>query len=182
MFEALSGKLLAGVVSLSMLLFSTYKGNDPQLGGISHRTSSSFLYLNTSLVSAFDNDFPSVFASGSTIPVHLDVTLKSDGRVVATRRFVNSVTYDPTTGVYDIKRSGVDRNIKVSDADKVARELSSFECAIPYQLSWGAVDIRMEAWMPAVRFSQIGKDVDLMVLWKYKKPVSKAQINLQRLF
>ncbi|HQQ68644.1 MAG TPA: hypothetical protein PLX77_07435, partial [Candidatus Cloacimonadota bacterium] len=61
MFEALGAKFLAGVVSLSMLLFSSFEGNDPALGSFSYSKTGSYVHLKTQLQTAFENDFPSIF-------------------------------------------------------------------------------------------------------------------------
>ncbi|HOA28992.1 MAG: hypothetical protein KBB33_04485 [Candidatus Cloacimonetes bacterium] len=179
MFEALGAKLLTGVVSLSMLLFSSFQGNDPSLGNLSYSKTGSYVHLRAQLQTAFENDFPSIFASGSEIPVHYNLEVKSGGNVMIKRRVVHKVSYDPTTGVYQIFKNG-SRTAFTESAEQVKRELSAFEYALPYQHSWGVVTVKLEADLPKVHFAQLKKEVDLMVLWKYKKPSIKAQIDLRR--
>lgn len=179
MLDALSTRVLAGVVSLSMLLFSSFKGNDPRLSSISHSKSGSFVYLRAQLQSAFENDFPSIFASGTPIPVHYNLEVRSGNSVVARRRVVNQVSYDPASGVYELVRDGAQATFTES-IDEVKRELAYFEYALPYQSSWGMVSAKIEAELPKVHFRQLDKELDLMVLWKYKKPATKAQIDLRR--
>jgi hypothetical protein len=179
MLEALGTKVLAGVVSLSMLLFSSFKGNDPRLSSISHSKSGSFVYLRAQLQSAFDNDFPSIFASGTPIPVHYNLEVRSGNSVVARRRVVNRVTFDPASGIYEIVKEGAQPAFTEA-IDEVNRELAYFEYGLPYQSSWGVVNVKIEAELPKVHFRQLNKELDLMVLWKYKKPSTKAQIDLRR--
>jgi len=179
MFEALGAKLLTGVVSLSMLLFSSFQGNDPSLGNFSYSKTGSYVHLKAQLQTAFENDFPSIFASGSDIPVHYNLEVISGGTVVAKRRMVYRVSYDPGTGIYEIIKNG-SRAALTESAEQVKRELSAFAYALPYQRSWGVVTVKLEADLPKVHFAQLKKEVDLMVLWKYKKPAIKAQIDLRR--
>jgi hypothetical protein len=40
------------------------------------------------------------------------------------------------------------------------------------------VSIRIQAELPKLRFDNADKDVDLMVLWKYKMPSVKSTANL----
>jgi hypothetical protein len=178
MFEALGAKFLTGVVSLSMLLFSTFQGNDPRISSINHSRSGSYLYLRASLQSAFDNDFPSIFASGAIIPVHYMLEVKNGNTVVLRRRVVNKVSYDPATGVYEILKEG-SAPVFTESVEQVKRELSTFEYALPYQRSWKLLSVKLEAQLPKVHFTQLDKELDLMVLWKYKKPSAKAQLNLR---
>ena len=95
MFEALGARVLAGVVSLSMLLFSTFQGNDPRFGSISHNKSGSYVYLKAQLQSAFDNDFPSIFASGTSIPVYYNLEVRNGSNLVLRKRLINRLPCAP---------------------------------------------------------------------------------------
>lgn len=181
MFEAISGKFLAGVVSISMLLFSSFKGNTPSFGNTTYNNTGTYLHLKTSLVSAFDNDFPSIFSSGATIPVHYYLTIKSGNTTVVNRKYTQNVTYDPGKGIYEITRNGIANKIRTQSPSQVAAELSALECSVPIKTEWGNVTLRWEAVLPKVHFDQLDKTVDLMVLWKYKKPEAKLQLNLKRI-
>ncbi|HPF08579.1 MAG: hypothetical protein PHU99_08970 [Candidatus Cloacimonetes bacterium] len=178
MFEALGARVLAGVVSLSMLLFSTFQGNDPRFGSISHNKSGSYVYLKAQLQSAFDNDFPSIFASGTSIPVYYNLEVRNGSNLVLRKRLINQVNYDPASGIYAIIREG-EATSYTESLELVKRELSAFEYALPYQKSWKILNVKLEAELPKVIFSQLNKELDLMVLWKYRKPSSKAQIDLR---
>lgn len=181
MFEALSSKILAGVVSLSMLLFSSFKGNDPSLSAINHSTSSSYLYLSGQLHSAFDNDFPTIFASGVPIPIHYNLNIKSGNRAVVNKRFQHVVSFDPVTGVYEVQKQGEPEMYYSDSVEQVIRELSFYRFSVPYQSSWGIVKVRIEADLPKVSFPDLDQEMDLMILWKFKKPAAKTQIDLREL-
>ncbi|HOH97511.1 MAG TPA: hypothetical protein PL188_04280 [Candidatus Cloacimonadota bacterium] len=182
MFEALGSKLLAGVVSLSMLLFSTYTGNDPKLSGIRHTSSDSYIHLEANLISAFENDFPSIFTSGTTIPVQYQLTFKSGNRTVINRTYTNSVTFDPGKGTYEIRRAGTADAFFTRSYEEMLAVVSLFKVSVPYQVAWGTVHVKLESSLPTVSFAQVDKAVDLMILWKYKKPSAKTQIDLRKIF
>ncbi len=181
MFEALSAKLFPTLVSLSMLFFSSFQGNDPRLQNFVLSKSESFIYAKAELISAFENDFASIFSSGATIPIHLHFQLKKGNQILAKRIFISNVSFDPLTGIYQVSKEGMPP-LKTQSLDAVKRELSHLECAIPYQESWGKVNAHLMAELPRVHFSTLDKELDLMVLWKYKKPSAKAQIDLRRKF
>lgn len=178
MFEALGAQILSGVVSLSILLFSSFQGND-RLSSIKHSKSQSYVYLEAELLSAFDEDFPSILASGTTIPVLFALEVRSGKRIVAKREVINKVSFDPATGVYEVFKPGIASTLTKS-LEQVKRELALFEYALPYQSSWGVVNIKLEAGLPKVHFKQMDKELDLMVLWRFKKPMVKAQLDLRQ--
>lgn len=180
MFEAITGKVLATIATLSVFLFSSYTGNDPAFGTLNSRAGESYLQLRTSLVSAFENDFPDVFKSGSTIPVNFRLTIRNRNGVLVNRSFQNSVRYDPANAVYEIKTGGMNRKLQTPSYNAMLSEVSGFECSIPYSPTWGTVTVSLEASLPSVRFEQLQKRVDLMVLWKYQKPKTSTQLSLKK--
>lgn len=180
MFEVLGSKLLVGVVSLSMLLFSSFKGNDPQLSAINHRSSSTKLYLSGELLYAFDNDFDSIFASSAPIPVHFQLKIKSGKRVVVNQRFTHLVSYSPATGIYELRKDGQTDILRTSSVQQIIKGISQYSFSLPYQSSWGLCSVSIKAEMPVLRLEELDKEVDLMVLWKYKKPSAKLQIDLRK--
>ncbi|MDD4310233.1 MAG: hypothetical protein PHO32_07620, partial [Candidatus Cloacimonetes bacterium] len=136
MLEALSGKVFATMVSLSMFLFSSYTGNDPGFRALNSRTGGNYLQLRTSLVSAFDNDFPDVFKSGVRIPVIFTLYIKSGKRTLAEYKYQNTVQYDPSKGSYAVYTAGMNRNIQTTSYQQMIQEFSLFECSIPYRADW----------------------------------------------
>lgn len=180
MLESLGATLFSGIVSLSLLLFSSFQGNDPRLSSISVQKSDSYLYLSGSLISAFDNDFPSIFSSGTPIPVHFMLQIRSGGKTVVQRRFTHIVSFDTRTGVYELSKSGNTEIFRSDRVEEIIREISRYRFGIPYQSSWGEVSIKIDASLPRVNFEQLNKEVDLMVLWKHKTPSARATTDLRR--
>lgn len=181
MFEALGSKILTGVVSLSLLLFSSFKGNDPQLGAINYYASSSTLYLSGELLSAFENDFDSIFASSASIPVYFTLNIKSGSSTVINRQIRHLVAYNPSSGIYVLRKDGDPDILRSSSMQEIITEISQYSFSVPYQSSWGLVTVSIKAEMPVVRLKEMDKELDLMVLWKHKKPSAKIQINLLKL-
>jgi hypothetical protein len=180
MLEAITGKVFATIATLSVFLFSSYTGNDPAFRNLNSRAGENYLQLRTTLVSAFENDFPDVFKSGSTIPVNFQLTIRNRNRILLNRNFQNSVRYDVANAVYEIRTGGMNRKIQTSSYAAMLSEVSGFECSVPYQSDWGTVTVSLEAALPSVRFEQLRKSVDLMVLWKYQKPKVSATLNLKK--
>lgn len=180
MQEAITGKVFATIVTLSVFLFSSYTGNDPAFRTLNCRAGEKYLVVRSSLISAFDNDFPDVFKSGSTIPINFQLSIRNKNRSLVSRSFQNSVKYDMANAVYEIRTGGMNRRLQTPSYAAMLAEVSGFECSLPYDPSWGEVSITLTASLPSVRFEQLQKKVDLMVLWKYQKPKVSASLSLQK--
>lgn len=180
MFEALGSKVFSTVVALSMLLFSSFKGNDPAFSQYQLHKTDSYLYVKARLSTAFENDFPSIFASGVPINIHYDLELRGSNGYLGKRRVINRISYDLATGIYEIRKEGLP-SIYSKSMQEVLREAAYLEVAIPYSRDWGELKVKLVASLPKVYFKELGKEMDLMVLWKYKKPTVSGSIDLRRL-
>lgn len=180
MFEALGSRVMTGVVSLAMLLFSSFEGNDPKMTNLRYRNSDSFLYVSGVLENAFDNDFSTIFASGTPISVIYEMDVRQGTMALAKNTFRHTVSYNPATGIYDLKKDGRGEIYHSESVQDILSQLSHFEFGIPYQSSWKKVQIRIEARLPKVHFNTANKEVDLMLLWKYKKPSAKINADLRK--
>lgn len=180
MFEGIGAKLFSSVVSLSLLLFSSFQGNDPYFTSVTVQKTGSYVYLSGSLHSAFENDFPSIFSSGAQIPVHFALSVRQGSKTLAQRRFTHSVSFDTMTGTYEVYKSGGAQSFQSDKVEEIIAEVARFRFGIPYQPSWGEVNIRIEASLPKVNFRELNKEVDLMVLWKHQKPSTKVVVDLRK--
>ena len=70
--------------------------------------------------------------------------------------------------------------MRTSSVEQIIKEVSQYSFSIPYQSSWGLVSVSIQAELPVVRFEKLDKDMDLMVLWKHRKPSAKIQIDLRK--
>ncbi len=179
MLEAIGGKILAGIMSLSMFLFSSYTGNDPSLRPLSGFVNNSYLQINSFLDNAFDNDFGDVFKSGTQITVFYKVELRTTTGVVYKRTYQNSVVYDAMRNNYRVAQSGTGQSFTTTSFSEVVEYMSSIAFSVPVEKRWVNVSTTVEAWLPTVNFPQINRNVDLMVLWKFRKPNIKGDFNVR---
>ncbi len=170
---------MGGVVALAMFLFSSYSGNDPRFSNLRGRNGTSYLQLTTSLINAFDNDFPDVFKSGTLITVNFKVELRSKGRVLGTHDFRNTVQYDSRQNIYSVYCSATERRNTTSSYRSMITDVALLDCSVPIQQSWEKVDVKVEAWLPSVYFEQINRTVDLMVLWRLQRPTVRNSFNVK---
>lgn len=182
MFEALGAKVLSGIISLSMFLFSSYTGNDPSLKQLSGSMNGSSFHVHTTLENAFTNDFPDVFKSGVTIPIYFNVQVKNGKTIHYNRTHRTSVFFDPMDGVYLVQQTGNGSSNSYSSYRTMIQAISAFECSIPVDGNWGSVNVSIEAYLSTVHFKQINRKVDLMVLWKYNRPQISGTFTLKRVY
>ncbi|MCK9557069.1 MAG: hypothetical protein PHQ78_01600 [Candidatus Cloacimonetes bacterium] len=180
MLEALGAKVLSGIVAFSLLMFSSFEGNDPRFEPLKIAKNDSYLFISSKLVSAFDNDFPSIFSSGTPIPIHFTISIRKGSRILGQSRFTHTVTFDTAKGVYQLDKGMGGTALLTKSMEEIIQEVSHFSVSVPYRKNWGDVSIRIEAKLPKLRFNKTDKDVDLMVLWKYKKPSAKSTVNLHK--
>jgi|LSQX01.1.fsa_nt_gb hypothetical protein len=178
MLENLSAQVISGVLAFSMMLFSNFKGNSPEFKELNLSMSSSYLYLNAELISAFENDFPVLFSSGTEIPIHFKVNIKSHGKQVYLRKLSHKVSFDTISGVYTLEKSSTENKFHTRSMDELIREVGRVKLSIPYQESWGMISVELEASLPRMSLDEADREVDLMALWRFKKPKIKTRLKI----
>ncbi|PKN77638.1 MAG: hypothetical protein CVU48_10975 [Candidatus Cloacimonetes bacterium HGW-Cloacimonetes-1] len=179
MIGSIAGKIVASVVSLSTFIFSSYTGNDPALRSLSGFVNNGYLQLSTALDYAFDNDFPDVFKSGTKIDIYYNVELKNNNQLLFKKTYFNSVQFNHMTGTYKIQQSGTGQSFETSSYKEMITAVSTLSCSVPLNKKWQEVAAEIEVWLPTVEFRQINRRVDLMVLWKFRKPSAKSIYNVR---
>jgi len=175
MFQALSSKVISGVVSLGMLLFSSYEGNIAEFGELNISYGKNRVIFKTELRNAFENDFEEVFKSGHTFEINFEIKLKSGSRILHEGTFIHSVKYDPMEQYYHVYLQDSERNILIADFNRLKEVISEIE----YEYN-GDIPTRMKiyftAYLNKMRLSNDYKEYDMMMLWKFKKPKIKTTI------
>lgn len=179
MFDSIIGKVLAGMVSLSALMFSSYTGNEPVFLPLQSRVGNKYLMLKATINNAFDNDFSDVFKCGKPIHVWFKTEIRQNNRVVFTRNFRHTIMYDPMNASWSLFRSETNQTEIFTNYKALLIGISELECTIPINNNWKIVEARVESWLPEIEITQSNRKVDLMVLWKFSRPKVKALLNLE---
>jgi hypothetical protein len=178
MLAGLWGKLVAGALSVSALMFSPYTGNNPQFGQLQCRAGQNYLIVRAKLESAFDNDFADVFKCGKPVHVWFKVELRHNGDIAFSNNYRHTVTYDPMNAVWELYTSENGRRELFDSYQKLLNETALLECSIARSSVWRSIEVRAEAWLQEVELSQPQRSVDLMVLWKMKRPSTRTTFQL----
>lgn len=175
----LGQKLLANLVTISVFLFSSFKGNDAGFSAMHVQNSGNYLIVQTRLVNSFENDFNEIFQSGKQVDIWFHLVVKENKTELHTQEFRHSVQYDPLASVYKVylQEQHITRNIK--DYSDMIRMISGVEYSFPAKPGWGKINIHLDSYMKSLRIDSMNKDIDLMMLWKLKKPTCKVNLDLK---
>lgn len=174
LFQALSSKIITGVITLSMLLLSSYEGNNAAFENFTATVLGSNVYIKANLISAFENDFEELFKSGQKIDIFFKVDIKDSERTVHEKEFKHSIIFNPLEQIYIIFLE--DQNVQTSAVS--LEELIEIISGIDYVCKCEGFDegnISLSSHLKKVRLKSIDKEYDMMMLWKFKKPSVKQK-------
>ena len=178
MFQSLTSKVISGIVSLSMLLLSSYEGNIAEFSNIEAQFLSNRILLKTQLLNAFENDFEEIFKSGQTIEIFFEITIKDNSEVIHTNEFKHTVIFDPMEQFYTLNLEEQDSETNVYSHEDLKTKISEIEylfesdVKIPDELQ-----VTFTSYLKKMRLETLGEEYDMMMLWKFKKPKIKQTIS-----
>lgn len=179
MLESLAGKVLAGLVSFTTLFLSSYTGNEPTFKPIQSRKGGNYLQIKATLSNAFENDFSDVFKCGKPINIMFKTAVKSGNAIAWEKNYRHTVSYDPMNASWQVYLSETNQNIQFESYRALLNQISTLECSIPIGKNWQTVELSIEARLPKITMEQEKRQIDLMMLWKFKRPVSRSTLNLR---
>jgi hypothetical protein len=178
MLQGLFGKVMAGLLSFSALMFFPHQGNHPQFQPLQCSAGHSYLQVSVKLNNAFDNDFPDVFKCGKPIHLWYKIGIRLNGETVHSALYRHTVTYDPMNAAWELFSTESSHKEVYTSYSELIKEISVLECSIPRDSRWQTVEITAESWLQPVELSQPHRTVDLMVLWQFKRPSARKVFTL----
>jgi len=169
MFQTLLSKVVSGVISLSMMLLSSYEGNNANFSELVSLIFRNNIVFKTELVKAFDNDFESVFKSGKQIDIYFDVQIQIQGSDAFSETFIHSVLFDPLKQYYSVYLQEKDEELKTDNIKELKKMISKVEYSYSGIRSNGMI-VSITSYLPKIRLDDSSKNYDLMILWNFKKP------------
>lgn len=177
MFQALTSKVFSGLVGLSILLLSSYKGNDARFDHFQALFTGEGIQLELQLVDAFTNDFEDIFKSGKAVTINFDLKVKDKNAVVYLASFAHTVQYDPMSQEYTVTCE--DRHMSnsiITSYNSMVEELSKVEYMLEGQFP-RVITLEMESSLEKMKLESLDKEYDMMILWKYKRPHLEMQLD-----
>lgn len=179
MLESFAGKVMAGIISLSALMFTSYIGNDPVFLPLQSRLGHNYLLITARLDKAFDNDFSDVFKCGKPVHLWYKLEVRDNNHPSFSRSYRHTVSYDPMNASWKLFRSETNNTEVYTSYQALIEDVSRLECSVPLNERWKIVEVKAEAWLSEISVSQTNRTIDLMVLWKLQRPKIRAFINLE---
>jgi len=175
MFQLLAEKVISGLAAFSMLLLSSYQGNEASFSEYTTSFIGNRVFLECKLLNAFDNDFEEIFKSGQSIDVYFEVKIKLDDQIVHEEVFRHSLIFDPLSQLFSIELEEQDMVASTGSYNELKNIISSIEYSYEGELI-NNCNLLMIAYLPKIRLEALNKDFDMMMLWRYNKPELKADL------
>jgi len=165
-------QILKAILGFSLLLFSTYKGNDPKFGNFSYNYNANNLVVSIDLKDAFINDFKPIIKSTKPLFLNYSVKLTNEsGKIIFSQTYSYSIVFDAILQTFTLGTSSQSTSKqRYNDAIDV---LSSFKTNITInepQLLYAEIS----AYPQKMKIN--GKTIDLKLLWKNKIPQFKTRL------
>ncbi|MDO9578795.1 MAG: hypothetical protein Q7J16_13010 [Candidatus Cloacimonadales bacterium] len=179
MFQALSSKIITGVVTLSMLLLSSYEGNNAKFSSMMASYLGSKIYVNAQLVDAFENDFEKIFKSGQRIDIFFNISIYNKNEIAHEREFRHAVIFDPIKKYYNVFLEEQDVQSVITDYNELLETISHVEYFYNGEKYEGG-HVILSAYLKKIKLEHLNKEYDLMMLWKFKKPKMNKLCELSK--
>ncbi len=178
MFESFGNSIVKGLMTFTLLLFSSYEGNDASFSHIYFSYDSNTIVVESRLESAFENDFDKLFKIGKEISVNFIVTVEVAGSKIEEEYFTHDVIYNSLEDTFLLKKSEINKTYICQSYDILIDELSKIEWEFNRMRSVDNYVITIRSYLDEVYFEQMDKEFNLMLLWKNKQPQIKERVNI----
>lgn len=178
MFESLGNYIVKGVITFTLLVMSSYEGNDASFRALQVTYLEGAIGIDVEMDSAFDNDFEEIFKTGKSIDIWFNTSVSSKGTVLEEQNFSHNVTYNPLLDSYLLKKGSTNESIVCEDYQCLIKELSKVKWHFRRLRSVSDYDFSIDAHLDKIYFEQMDKDFNLMLLWKNKRPRMKERIKV----
>ena len=169
MFQILAEKVISGLAAFSMLLLSSYQGNEAKFSAYTTSFLDNRMFLECSLENAFDNDFEEIFKSGQSIDIFFSVKIELNNLLIHEEEFRHSIIFDPLSQVFNIELEDQDLTSSTNSYEELKTIISSIEYSYKDEKIQDYT-LTLKAYLPKIRLIALNKDFDLMMLWKYSEP------------
>ena len=169
MFQILAEKVIGGLAAFSMLLLSSYQGNEASFSAYTTSFLDNRMFLECKLENAFDNDFEEIFKSGQSIDIYFNVKISLKGLIIHEEEFRHSIIFDPLSQVFNIELEDQYLTLSTNSYEELKTIISNIEYSYKDE-NIQNYTLTLRAYLPKIRLKALNKDFDLMMLWKYNEP------------
>ncbi len=178
MLGSIISKVYLNVLAFSVLLFSNYTGNLVEFSSLLTKTVGDNLVCSTYLKNAFEYDFDEIFKSGKEIRVWFEFRVLKDDKVIHYEKFYHQVKWNAGKQEYQLDLQEQKYKISTKSKKELKYLISVVEYPFYKSAYKGDVIIEVKSYLPKVYLETINKEVDLMLLWKMRKPTVKKEVKI----
>jgi len=169
MFQILAEKVISGLAAFSMLLLSSYQGNEASFSVYNISFLEDKMFIECRLENAFENDFEEIFKSGQDINIFFDIKIDVGGQTIHEEEFKHTIVFDPLEQVFNISLEEQDQLSTTDSYNQLKSIVSKIEYSYEVEnIKEGTLTIN--AYLPKIRLESLNREFDLMMLWKYNRP------------
>ena len=166
----LASKLVTGFINLTMLMFSSYQGNNVSFSDVFVYSDHQAIILRTELISAFDNDFEAIFRSGKPIIIYFDLQVREEKVSTETHSFAHIVLYHPLRSHYQISVGASENQIIVESYKEMIDLITSVTFHYNHFGKSDLYHFTLTSYLGKIRLDTMDREFDLMMLWNFKQP------------
>ncbi|MDP8268716.1 MAG: hypothetical protein P9L97_08320 [Candidatus Tenebribacter davisii] len=169
MFQIFAEKIITGLAAFSMLLLSSYQGNDAAFSNFSRSFIDDKIFMECRLENAFDNDFEEIFKSGQNIDVFFKIKIELNDQLIHEEEFKHTIIFDPLSQSFNIMLEDQDLTSTTGSFLELTNIISNVEYSYENENIHDCT-LTMNAYLPKIRLETLNRDFDLMMLWKFNEP------------
>jgi len=177
-FSLLSKKIVATVIAIGSMFYSTISGVVAEFDELHLRTRGDQLVLSTNLLNCFSEDLDRIFSSGKEIKIHflVEVLNATNEETTHDTTFYYSVKYSLVDRIYEVVRSNSGERfsgLSLEGAKEKVAEIDEITVILASQLTFGVQYlVRVTASMEKIRLPGMEEELNLMFYWNSLKPVA----------
>jgi hypothetical protein len=162
-------KIVSGLISISMALFSSYEGNNADFSFLQANLQENHITISAELENAFENDFEEIFKLGTEVHIYYYLKIENKTDRIFSSIFTHKVEYDPVLRRYFIDLGEQNKQVIASDYTELIDYLSNFEYVYQGYVP-PLIRVSLTAYLDKLYLPNLQKEYDLSVLWKKQKP------------
>jgi len=180
-FSLLSRKIVATIISIGSLFYSTIPGVNATFEEIDLSLEGNRLMVSTQLSNCYSEALDQIFRSGMGIQIHfrVEVIPENSGRPVSETTFYHSIHYSLLDDVFDVYRSESQEtylNLNLKTAKDYLAEIEDVPALYMNQLdSDENYYLRLTAWMDKIQLQGMEEPLNLMFYWNSIKPTGLSR-------
>ncbi len=180
MLSRFFSKAIIGIVSLTLSLFSSYKGIDVHFENLQYRIQTSKVYFTANLTQPFTKDAEDIFKSGEKIKIFFNFEIKKGEEKIDSEEFIHSVRFDTMKQEFLYYKSEENKYYEIKEFSKLISEISKFEFVTDYEVVKGKINFKLTAKLGKIHIAPLEREYNLMALWNWTKPYIETEIEVKK--